>query len=127
MVGRVAAIIDRNHNRFHEENAGFFGFFESVDNVNVARALLERARQWVFERGAKFLRGPVSPSTNYECGLLVDGFDSSPMVMMTYNPRYYPGLMEQVGLAKAKVLPPTRYSIQPVESSRNTGKLRISS
>ncbi len=104
VVGRVAAIIDRNHNRFHNENAGFFGFFESVDNVNVARALLERARQWVFERGAKFLRGPVSPSTNYECGLLVDGFDSSPMVMMTYNPRYYPGLMEQVGLSKAKDL-----------------------
>jgi len=104
VVGRVAAIIDRNHNRFHNENAGFFGFFESVDNVNVARALLERARQWVFERGAKFLRGPVNPSTNYECGLLVDGFDSSPMVMMTYNPRYYPGLMEQVGLSKARDL-----------------------
>jgi GNAT superfamily N-acetyltransferase len=104
VVGRVAAIIDRNHNRSHNENAGFFGFFESVDNVNVARALLERARQWVFERGAKFLRGPVSPSTNYECGLLVDGFDSSPMVMMTYNPRSYPGLMEKVGLSKAKDL-----------------------
>jgi hypothetical protein len=104
VVGRVAAIIDRNHNRFHEENAGFFGFFESVDNVEVARALLGRARQWTFERGARFLRGPVNPSTNYECGLLVDGFDSSPMVMMTYNPRYYPGLMEQVGLTKAKDL-----------------------
>ena len=77
VVGRIAAIIDRNHNRFHEENAGFFGFFESVDNVEVARALLGRARQWVFERGAKFLRGPVNPSTNYECGMLVDGFDSS--------------------------------------------------
>jgi GNAT superfamily N-acetyltransferase len=101
VVGRVAAIIDRNHNRFHEENAGFFGFFESVDNVEVARALLERARQWVFERGARFLRGPVSPSTNYECGMLVDGFDFSPMVMMPYNPRYYPGLMDQAGLTKA--------------------------
>ena len=104
VVGRVAAIIDRNHNRFHEENAGFFGFFESVDNVEVARALLGRARQWTFERGARFLRGPVNPSTNYECGMLVDGFDSSPMVMMTYNPRYYPGLMDQVGLTKAKDL-----------------------
>lgn len=102
VVGRVAAIINRNHDRFHDEKAGFFGFFESVDNVDVARALLERARQWVFERGAKFLRGPVNPSTNYECGMLVDGFDSSPMVMMPYNPGYYPGLMDRVGLAKAK-------------------------
>jgi GNAT superfamily N-acetyltransferase len=104
VVGRVAAIIDRNHNRFHNENAGFFGFFECVDNIEVARALLERAKQWVFDRGAKFLRGPVNPSTNYECGLLVDGFDFSPMVMMTYNPRYYPVLMDQVGLKKAKDL-----------------------
>jgi GNAT superfamily N-acetyltransferase len=104
VVGRVAAIIDRNHNRFHDEKAGFFGFFESVDNVEVARALLQRARQWVFERGATFLRGPVNPSTNYECGMLLDGFDSAPMVMMTYNPRYYPGLMDQAGLSKAKDL-----------------------
>ncbi len=104
VVGRIAAIIDRNHNRFHGEEAGFFGFFECVDDVEVARALLEKARQWVFERGAKFMRGPVSPSTNYECGLLIDGFDSSPMVMMTYNPRYYAGLMDQVGFSKAKDL-----------------------
>ena len=52
----------------------------------MARALLTTRAQWVFDRGAKFLRGPVNPSTNYECGMLVDGFDSSPMVMMTYNP-----------------------------------------
>jgi GNAT superfamily N-acetyltransferase len=103
-VGRIAAIIDRNHNKFHEENAGFFGFFESVDDPEVAKALLSTARQWVAARGAEFLRGPVNPSTNYECGLLVDGFDSSPMVMMTYNPRYYPELLEQAGLQKAKDL-----------------------
>jgi GNAT superfamily N-acetyltransferase len=104
VVGRIAAIIDRNHNRFHGEEAGFFGFFECVDDPTVARALLERARAWVTERGAKFLRGPVNPSTNYECGMLVEGFDSDPMVMMTYNPRYYPRLMEQVGLTKSKDL-----------------------
>jgi GNAT superfamily N-acetyltransferase len=104
VVGRVAAIIDRNHNRAHDENAGFFGFFESVDDVEVARTLLQRARQWVFDRGATFLRGPANPSTNYECGMLVDGFDSDPMVMMPYNPRYYPGLMDRVGLTKAKDL-----------------------
>jgi GNAT superfamily N-acetyltransferase len=104
VVGRIAAIIDRNHNRFHDEQAGFFGFFECIDDAGVARALLERARVWVTDRGAKFLRGPVNPSTNYECGMLVDGFELDPMVMMTYNPPYYPRLMEQVGLTKSKDL-----------------------
>ncbi len=104
VVGRIAAVLDRNHNRFHEESAGFFGFFESVDDPAVAEALLKAARQWVFSRGAKLLRGPVNPSTNYECGMLLEGFDSSPMVMMTYNHPYYPKLMDRVGLRKAKDL-----------------------
>jgi hypothetical protein len=104
VVGRIAAILDRNHNKFHDEKAGFFGFFESVDDPAVALALLTAARKWVSAKGAEFLRGPVNPSTNYECGMLIEGFDSSPMVMMTYNPRYYPKLMEQAGLVKAKDL-----------------------
>jgi GNAT superfamily N-acetyltransferase len=104
VVGRIAAILNRNHNKFHEENAGFFGFFESTNAPEVAAALLGSARKWVFDRGAVLLRGPVNPSTNYECGMLIDGFDSNPMVMMTYNPRYYPALMENVGLRKAKDL-----------------------
>ncbi len=101
VVGRIAAIVDRNHNRFHAESAGFFGFFECVNDVEVARALLQKARGWTRERGAQFLRGPVSPSTNYECAMLIDGFDSAPMVMMTYNPPYYADLMDQAGLTKA--------------------------
>jgi GNAT superfamily N-acetyltransferase len=104
VVGRIAAIIDRNHNRVHEENAGFFGFFEAVDDPAVAAALLHRAREWTAARGANLLRGPVNPSTNYECGMLVEGFDSSPMIMMPYNPAYYPALVEQAGLRKAKDL-----------------------
>ena len=104
VVGRVAAILDKAHNRFHEEEAGFFGFFESIDDASVAEALLSRAWQWLRERGAKLMRGPVNPSTNYECGMLVEGFDSDPMVMMPYNPRYYPALMEKAGLRKAKDL-----------------------
>jgi GNAT superfamily N-acetyltransferase len=102
--GRVAAILNKAHNRFQQENAGFFGFFESVNDPVVATALLQQARKWLFERGATVMRGPVSPSTNYECGMLIDGFDSDPMVMMPYNPRYYPVLMDQVGLRKAKDL-----------------------
>jgi GNAT superfamily N-acetyltransferase len=104
MVGRVAAILDKAHNRFHGENAGFFGFFECINDQAVADALLQRAKRWVFDRGAKFLRGPVNPSTNYECGILVEGFNSDPMVMMTYNPEYYPVLIERAGLRKSKDL-----------------------
>lgn len=103
-VGRVAAILDKAHNRFHEEKAGFFGFFECEDDTEAAKALLAAARKWTAGKGAGFLRGPVSPSTNYECGLLIDGFDFDPMVMMTYNPPYYAGLLEQAGLRKAKDL-----------------------
>jgi hypothetical protein len=102
IAGRVAAIVDKAHNRFHRENAGFFGFFECIDDQAVADALLQRAKRWVFDRGAKFLRGPVNPSTNYECGILVEGFDSDPMVMMPYNPEYYPVLLERAGLRKVQ-------------------------
>ncbi len=119
VVGRIAAVVDRAHNRFQEEEAGFFGFFESVDDIEVAGALLTRARQWVFERGARFLRGPVNPSTNYECGLLVEGYDSSPMVMMTYNPPYYAALMDRLGLNKARDL----YAYVSSTSAVATGKM----
>ena len=104
VAGRVAAILDKAHNRFHGENAGFFGFFECVNDKPVAQALLSRALQWVKSKGAEFIRGPVNPSTNYECGMLIEGFDSDPMVMMTCNPPYYPKLMDEAGLRKAKDL-----------------------
>jgi GNAT superfamily N-acetyltransferase len=102
VVGRIGAIHDRNYNEFHNEPAGFFGFFECVDEPEVAQELLAAARQWLQDHGAQVIRGPVNPSTNYECGLLVDGFDSCPMVMMPYNPPYYQSLLERAGLHKAK-------------------------
>jgi GNAT superfamily N-acetyltransferase len=104
VCGRVAAILDRNFNAFWREEAGFFGFFESVDDVEVARGLMEAARRWLRDRGARVIRGPMNPSTNYECGMLVEGFDSSPVVMMPYNSPSYPRLMEAVGLCKGKDL-----------------------
>lgn len=104
ICGRVAAIVDRNHNDYHKEDAGFFGFFDAVDDVEVARNVMSAARQWLLERGAKVIRGPVSPSTNYECGMLVEGFDSSPNVMMPYNSPSYPRMLEAVGLRKCKDL-----------------------
>ena len=102
VIGRVAAILDRS--QFSQDQVGFFGFLEMIDSEPVVNALLRAAWDWLRGRGAKLMRGPVNPSTNYECGLLVDGFDSSPFVMMTYNPRYYSGLVERAGLKKAKDL-----------------------
>ena len=101
-AGRVAAIISDAHNEFHGEKAGFFGFFECVNDQQVADALLSAAGQWLGAGGMEILRGPISPSTNHECALLVDGFDRSPMVMMPYNPPYYADLLEGFGLVKAK-------------------------
>lgn len=104
VVGRIAAIHNRKHNEFHQEQAGFFGFFESVNDQQVAAGLLDAAREWLHARGAEVIRGPVNPSTNYECGMLVEGFDSSPQVMMPYNPPYYDTLVQQAGPRKAKDL-----------------------
>jgi hypothetical protein len=103
-VGTIAAILNNNHNKFHEEEAGFFGFFESVDDQEAADALLQTATDWVRDKGMDVIRGPMNFSTNEECGLLVDGFDSPPVVMMTYNPRYYVDLIEHAGFVKAQDL-----------------------
>jgi hypothetical protein len=104
VVGRIAAILNHAHNRFHDEKVVFFGFFESIDRPDVARALLSAVEQWAAERGATAVLGPMNPSTNYECGLLIEGFDRPPVLMMTYNPRYYPRLIEGAGYLKAKDL-----------------------
>jgi len=95
------AILNRAHNEFHNERAGFFGFFEVENDRNAAAALLDAARDWLGSRGAEVIRGPMNPSTNYECALLVDGFEADPMVMMTYNPAYYAELLEAYGMKKA--------------------------
>jgi len=104
LAGRVAAIVDRNHNAFHGEKVVFFGMYESVDDAGVARALLEAVEAWGRERGQDILRGPVNLSLNDECAFLYEGYDSPPAVMMPYNPPYYDGLMTAAGLAKAKDL-----------------------
>jgi GNAT superfamily N-acetyltransferase len=104
VVGRIAAVLNHAHNRAHEENIGFFGFFETVNRPEVANALLTAAEDWARERGVDAMRGPANPSTNYECGLLVDGFDRPPVLMMTYNPRWYADLIEGAGYDKAKDL-----------------------
>ena len=104
ILGRIAAILDRNHNEAHGEKVCFFGLYESFDDPEVARALVSAAEAWGAERGMNTLRGPVNLSMNDECAFLLEGFDAPPVVMMPYNPRYYLGLMEACGLAKAKDL-----------------------
>jgi len=101
-VGRVMAIVNHCHNRLHKENRGFFGFFESIDDQNVAAGLFDAIRHWFAARGITHLRGPANPSMNYESGLLIDGFDQRPYFMMTYNPPYYQRLIEGCGFAKSQ-------------------------
>lgn len=101
VVGRITALISGNHNKVHQEQMGFFGFFEVLDDYEAAKALFDAASDWVGARGMTHLRGPANPSVNDEYGLLVDGFDSPPMVMMPHNPPYYADFMERYGFAKA--------------------------
>ncbi|HKA37723.1 MAG TPA: N-acetyltransferase, partial [Thermoanaerobaculia bacterium] len=103
-VGRIAAIHDRAHNEFHGERTAFFGFFESENDPEVSGALFDTVAKWAKQRGMETLRGPANPSLNDEAGLLVEGFDTPPVLMMTYNPRYYVGLVEGAGFTKAKDL-----------------------
>ena len=101
LVGTIGAVINQNHNTFHNEQMGGFGFFETIDDREVADALLDAAESWARSRGSKIMRGPFNFSTNEEVGTLVDGFHEPPMVMMTYNPRYYPSMIESHGYTKA--------------------------
>ena len=104
-VGRIAAIHNTAHNAHYNDRVGFFGFFEcSPDDVDAAKALVGAAEAWLAERGLDTIRGPVNPSMNAECGVLIEGFDYPPMVMMPYNPRAYVDLLEAAGFRKCKDL-----------------------
>ncbi len=117
-VGRIAAILDRHHNEFHGEKTGFFGFFETENDRAVSDALLEAAAGWARQRGMEVLRGPANPTLNDEAGLLVEGYDSPPVLMMTYNPRYYATLLEEAGFRKAKDLLASWFEIGPEPLAR---------
>jgi GNAT superfamily N-acetyltransferase len=103
-VGRIAAITDKNHNEIHKDKTGFFGFFEAVNDPAVAKELFQVAEEWVKSRGMDQIRGPVNPSLNHEAGLLIDGFDREPYIMMTHNLKYYQSLIEGLGYGKSKDL-----------------------
>jgi hypothetical protein len=104
VVGRIAAIANRLHNETHQDRVGFFGFFESTNDSAVADALFEAAAAWLRPRGFDTMRGPASFSVNDECGLLIDGFDTPPTLLMPHNPPYYVDLVERAGFTTAKNL-----------------------
>ena len=104
MVGRIAAIENRAHNRTWDDRVGFFGFFDCVDDPEVAGRLFDTAAQWLRTRGLTSMRGPMSPSTNHECGLLVDGFTVHPQFLTPWNPPYYEQLVLRAGFSVTKDL-----------------------
>jgi GNAT superfamily N-acetyltransferase len=103
-VGTITAIDDPLHPQVWNESVGFFGEFEVIEDYDVARQLLDAARAWLAGRGRQTMRGPMNMNINDECALLIDGFDGSPVIMMTYNPRYYQTFLERYGMVKAKDL-----------------------
>jgi len=111
-LGRVVSIINRRHIDFHNERAGFFGFFESVNDQEVSRCLLDAVRDALKAKGMTIMRGPMNFSTNEECGFLIEGFHNVPMLMTPHNPPYYNNMMEQYGMQKAKDLYAFIYTVK---------------
>jgi hypothetical protein len=104
VVGTIAAIINGMHLKKYGDATGFFGFFECTEDPVVARALLETAEGWLREKGMTAVRGPANPSLNDTAGLLVDGFDREPSVLMPYNPPYYERFLEENGYSRAMTM-----------------------
>ncbi len=104
IVGTIAVFTNHLHNEYQNENIAFFGFFEVLEDYEAAEQLFKTAEAWAKEKGHTALRGPAQWSTNDECGLLVDGFDDRPRILMTYNPSYYVDYIEKLGYKYARDL-----------------------
>lgn len=111
-VGRCSAQVDRAHLEIHQDETGFFGFFDTIDDQEVAEALIEAASGWLRSRGMKKIRGPYSLSINDEVGVLVDGFEHPPSIMMTHARPYQHQLLEAMGFEKAKDLYAWHYVVE---------------
>ncbi|HEX2677182.1 MAG TPA: hypothetical protein VHM19_11095, partial [Polyangiales bacterium] len=107
-----SAQVDREHQKRWNDGVGFFGFFDTIDDPEVGKALLAAAEKWVRERGMTKLRGPMSLSINEEVGVLVEGFDTPPMVMMSHHKPHQGGIAEACGLEKVKDLYCWRYDVE---------------
>lgn len=104
VVGRMSAVIDHEFVKYWNTKTGFFGFFESEDDPEIAKALSREVESWLKNKGMERSIGPMNPSTNHILGLLIDDFDNPPVVQMAYTPEYYPPLIEAAGYAKEKDL-----------------------
>lgn len=104
IVGRIAAIKNDLHNKYHNDKIGFFGFFECIDDQSVANILFDTAKNWLIQQGCNAMRGPANPSSNDEWAMLLEGFEDEPRLLMPYNPRYYLSLCDKYGFQKAKDL-----------------------
>jgi GNAT superfamily N-acetyltransferase len=103
-VGRIAGIVNGMHLRTYEDATGFFGFFECVEDYTVAEALLDAASDWLREQNLKRMRGPANPSLNDTAGLLVDGFDREPSILMPYNPPYHEDFLTRYGFERSMTM-----------------------
>lgn len=104
IVGRIAAIKNDLHNKYHNDKTGFFGFFECINDQEVANMLFDSAKNWLKSKGLDTMRGPANPSSNDEYGMLLEGFEDEARILMTYNPKYYLELCENYGFKKVKDL-----------------------
>lgn len=104
LVGRCSATIDREHLRVWKDDTGFFGFFDTVDDVEVGRKLVEAAATWLKARGMKRMMGPFSLYANEEVGVLIEGHEMPPMLSMGHSRAYQAGICDAVGLEKEKDL-----------------------
>lgn len=120
IVGRIMASDDPNYNALHHTNVGCFGMFESVDDQEVADALFSAAAEWLRRKGRDEIMGPIDYSTNYLCGLLIDGFQFPPTVLTPHNPPYYGALIEGWGFEKAMDL----YAWRLVDPTQAAARLR---
>jgi hypothetical protein len=111
VVGRISAQLNFEHNRIYGEGTGFFGCFEAFDSHEVAAALFQAAEKWCRDRGCSTIRGPFSFSINDDCGVLIDGFETPPYVLMGHSPRYYAALHEASGYTKIKDLLAWHYKL----------------
>ena len=121
-VGRIAAFADRKANAYAGQTIGAWGFFECFHDMPAAHALFDAIRDWHAAGNAHFLRGPLNPSTNYTCAMLVDGFDKAPGIMMPWNPPYYPMLAESWNMRKEQDLLAYRFTRDVMQSSDRLSK-----
>jgi hypothetical protein len=123
IVGRIAAIVNDNHNKFHNDKVGFWGYFECINDKEVSKALFDAAKDFLLENGMDTMRGPINPSTNDEIGLLTNAFDKPAVMLMTYNPEYYISLVEDYGNEKVKDLYAYVVRDSIIKDEKKMGKL----